>query len=344
MLVVLAACASPQKRVPIVPAPASPVATFRWSLEPMECGDQARRSTTDLCRVIGPDDYVVAVYAPISDEDSRVAVIRYDGDTVGGPLRWEQRLDLGAAPHSAVVTVGNETTIVAAISGGACNVVAIDTASGRVVKQATLVSDGARAVQVEGDGDSARIHVRTRDGGVVAVMTPRTGQVTARRAIADRAIVDREIVEVTPTAEELADIWLGWEHDHLLIRRGTAWKRDLRIVDDEAETALHHASLVFAGDRALVTVHDPEDAKIEVLALDRASGKLLWHTRLTGMHRLVDQGFVRVELDDDQLLVYTTGDRFTCSVGIADGVERACVDHPGPRTVLDFPDGQIVIP
>lgn len=355
VLVMIVACASPQSRRLVVVEEheldeTPPVATFRWSLDPLECeGDRDRRSSLDTCFVRGSigaqDDHVVAVYAPISEQESRVAVIGYEGEHVGAPLLWQQHVDMGAAPHSAVVTIVRGAAVVAAISEGACHVVAIDTQGGRILGDKTIVSEGARAVQLEGASDFARIHVRTRDGGVVAVMHPRSTRVIAKRVVDEHAISEGEIVAVTPTAEQLEDISIGWENHRLVLRRGSTWARYLRMIHDDTQKPLHRASLMLVGSRAIVAVHDPEDARIEVLAFDRERGTPLWSTRVTGgSRRAFDNGLVRVELDDDQLLVYNSSHAFTCSVGLADGIERACVERPRPRQVFDFSDDQIVTP
>jgi hypothetical protein len=355
LVVMLAACAGSSRvapptwmldEEPAIAAPPPP--TFRWSQAPLECEERDRRSSIDTCQVtaqIGEDDHLVAVYAPISESEPRVAVIRYDGDTIGGPLRWQQHVDMGAAPHSAVLTIVRDAAIVAAISDEACTVAAIDTPSGRILGKATIVTDGARAVQVEGVNDFARIHVRTRDGGVVAVMHPRTLRVIAQRRVGERAIRQDEVVAVTPTVEQVEDIAIEWKTHRLVVQRGKAWSKYLRIVNTDAEKAAHRASLMLVDGRVIVTVHDPEDARIEMFAFERESGAQLWSTRVTGgSSRAFGIGIVRTELDDDQLLVYNSSHDFTCTVGLEDGIERACVDRPGHETVIDFPDDQIVTP
>ena len=349
-LLMLAACAGsrPKLEVEVLQELEPPIATFRWALDPIECHDRDMRSSVDTCLSRGDgisDQFMVAAYAPLSPADPKVAVIRYNGPVIGAPLEWQQHVDLGVDPHSAVVTVVHETAIVAAISQAECRIVAIEAGTGRILGTKTITAQGARAVQLEGVNDYVRIHVRTRDGAAVAVMNPVSTRILASRTIDEHAIPEGEIIQVTPTAEQLEDVELAWDKQRLYVRRGTAWKHLLRAVKNQAELPLHRASLVLAGDRVIVTLHDPEDARVEVAAFDRVNGAPLWQSRLTGdSRRAFDNGIVRAELDGDQVIVYGSSKSFACSIGLVDGVERACVDrHVADLRVFDFND-EIVTP
>lgn len=324
-----------------------PVATFRWSLAPLSC-EAERRSTVDTCqaRDAVADEHLVAVYAPLTDADDKIAVIRYDGQHVGGPLRWQRMIDIGREPHSAVVTIVRDAVIVAAISNGSARVVAIDNVTGRSLGKAIVVERGASAVQLEGIHDFARIHVRTTRGGTVAVMHPRNGRVLAKREVEERAIFE-PTTELTPVNEsELDGVTVAWEQQRLVMRRGTAWMRYLRAATTANEMPRYRTTLQRAGERMLVTVHDIEDDKVEVVAFDYDGGDELWRSMITNRASMS----VRTEVEGDQLLVRGEGDleRFVCSIGLADGIERACVDRtlPGIATegVIDFDADAIVTP
>ena len=356
-LAVLAACASGQTRTrrgseglhELEP----PVATFRWSLAPLSC-EAERRSTVDTCqtRDAHRDEHVVAVYAPLTDADDKIAVIRYDGQRVGGPLRWQRTIEIGSAPHSAVVTIVRDAVIVAAISKGSARVVALDGVTGRALGKAIIVEHGASAVQLEGIHDFARIHVRTTRGGTVAVMHPRNGRVLVKRDVEQRAIFEPATAELPPVREsELDGITVAWEERRLVMRRGTAWMRYLRAATSSDELPRYRTTLQRAGERVIVTVHDTEDSKVEAIALDYASGDELWRAAVSNTANVgISNMSVRTEVEGDQLLVRGEGalERFVCSIGLADGIERACTDQTLPdlagEQVFDFGDDAIVTP
>ena len=314
-----------------------PVATFRWALAPVAC-DVDGRSTIDTCASSASlhEAQLVAVYTP-SDDESLIAVVRYDGDHIGAPLAWQRNLDFGRGRHSAVVTVVRGTVIVAAIVEGAAKVIAIDNVRGRLLGEATIVGAGAQAVQLEGINDFARIHVRTATGGVVAVMHPRTARVIATREVDERSIVEHSAEPVEPT-RSLDGVTVGWELDRLVVRRGKAWMKYVRLVHTTEDQVLHRAALQRAGDRMLVTVHDLETGRIEVFAFDHETGAQRWRSRLTSDSRRVANALVRSAIDDDQLVVEGSSeiDRFACSIGIADGVERACIERFQPTRIEVF--------
>jgi hypothetical protein len=330
-----------------------PVATFRWALAPLSC-ETDKRSTVDTCQARDAltDEHLVAVYAPLSDADDTIAVIRYDGQHAGGPLRWQRTIDIGPAPHSAVVTIVRDAVIVAAISNGSARVVAIDGVTGRSLGKAIVVERGARAVQLEGIHDFARIHVRTTSGGTVAVMHPRNGRVLAKRDVEERAIFEPAMAELPPVHEaELDGITVGWENQRLVARRGTAWMRYLRAASTESEIPRYRTLLSRAGERVIVTVHDTEDSKVEAIAFDFTRGDELWRSTITNTANAgIDNMSVRTEIERDQLLVRGQGvlERFVCSIGLADGIERACIDQTLPGLanghVFEFGDDTIVTP
>jgi hypothetical protein len=332
---------------------APPVATFRWSLAPLSC-ESEKRSTVDTCQARDAlrDEHLVAVYAPLSDADDKIAVIRYEGQHAGGPLRWQRTIDIGEAPHSAVVTIVRDAVIVAAISKGSARVVAIDDVTGRSLGKAIVVERGASAVQLEGIHDFARIHVRTTSGGSVAVMHPRNGRVLARRDVEERAILEPAIAELPPVHEgELDGITVAWESQRLVARRGTTWLRYLRVAQTPDHLPRYRTLLSRAGERVIVTVHDTEDSKVESIAFDYASGDELWRQVITNTANvgLLNMS-VRTEIEGDQLLVRGQGvlERFVCTVGLVDGIERACVDQTlqsvPSEHVFDFNDDTIVTP
>jgi len=338
-LVLVAGCAAQSAR-PVEPVVelAPPIATFRWALAPVACHENGR-STIDTCEqnLSLRESELVAVYTP-TDDTSMLAVIRYDGH-LGAPLRWQQNLTIGPSPHSAVVTVVRHAAIVAAISNGAARVVAIDNIRGRVLGTATIVGEGARSVQLEVINDYARIHVRTATGGVVAVMHPRTARVITQRTIDERSIFEHQI-GMPDSVEAIGDVSLQWETGRLVVRRGAAWKKYVRMVHLPEEQSLHRATLQRAGDRMLVTVHDVERNRIEVLALDHATGAEQWRSTLTSNPRRVANVLVHTAIDADQLIVAgeTDPDRFACTIGIADGVERACVERFEPTRPANLLD------
>ena len=330
-----------------------PVATFRWSLAPLSC-ESEKRSTVDTCQARDAltDEHLVAVYAPLSDADDKIAVIRYEGQHAGGPLRWQRTIDIGSQPHSAVVTIVRDAVIVAAISRGSARVVVIDNVTGRSLGKAIVVEEGASAVQLEGIHDFARIHVRTTRGGTVAVMHPRNGRVLAKRDVEERAIFEPATSELPPVNEsELDGITVAWEKQRLVMRRGTAWMRYLRAAQAENEIPRYRTTLQRAGERMIVTVHDTEDSKVEAIAFDYSRGDELWRSTVTNTANvgLLNMS-VRTEVEGDQLLVRGQGslERFVCTIGVADGIERACIDQTLPslagEQVFDFGDDTIVTP
>jgi hypothetical protein len=292
------------------------------------------------------------VYAPLSDADDKIAVIRYEGQHAGGPLRWQRTIDIGSAPHSAVVTIVRDAVIVAAISKGSARVVAIDNVTGGSLGKAIIVERGASAVQLEGIHDFARIHVRTTSGGTVAVMHPRNGRVLVKRDVEERAIFEPATAELPAVHEtELDGITVTWEKQRLVMRRGTAWMRYLRAVTTGNEMPRYRTMLQRAGERVIVTVHDTEDSKVEAIAFDYARGDELWRSTITNTANVgILNMSVRTEVESDQLLVRGEGalERFVCSVGLADGIERACIDQTLPgiagEHVFDFGDDAIVTP
>jgi hypothetical protein len=330
-----------------------PPATFRWALEPLSCDAGAMRSTVDTCSSHDAfDQFLIAAFAPVDDTVSNVAVLRYDGPAIGAPLRWQQQVDLGIEPHSAVVTVVRDAAIVAAISHGSARLVAIDNVSGRMLGQATIVEKGARAVQVEAANDFARIHVRTAQGGVVAVVHPRTARVLARREIEEKSIREDTVgpemkgMDLADNTEaKSGDIAIDWEAHRLVLRRGDQWMRYLRMVTEDTERMFHRVTLRRRGGMVLVTVHDTEEGKIEVFAYEHDGGKLIWRS---GVTQAFMNALVGTSVDEDELVVHgnTSTNSFVCSFGIADGVERACVDRlePPRATVFDFGDDPIVTP
>ena len=327
--------------------PVPPPATFRWSLTPIACHEDLR-SSVETCqtRDANKDDHVVAVFVPVSNADPKVAVIRYEGQHVGGPLGWQQSLDFGSAPHSAVVTVVRDAVVAAAISNGAVRVVTLDSLDGRVLGRALIVARGAMSVQLEGADQFARIHVRTQTGGTVAVIHPRNARVVVQREVDEHFIIERALPVVQARA---TDITVGWENRRLVVRNGDAWKHDLALVIDERDQGLDITSVQIADDRVLVPVHHIGASKVEVFAFHRVTGHALWRTNvtttswhaITGVH-------VRAVIAGDLLVVQGSSrlESFVCTIGIADGVERACVDQlemPPADTFIDF-DDDVVTP
>lgn len=354
-ILLLAACASTPHKVTIQPIDeiAPPLATFRWSLTPLVCEDH-KRSTVDTCSGLDAerDQHLVAVFAPQDSGDNKLAVLRYDSDHLGGPLRWQRLIGIGDAPHSAVIMVVHDAVIVAAISNGAARVVALDNASGRALGNATIVKTGAVGVQLENMHDFARIHVRTATGGAVAVMHPRTGRVLATRTVSQHALVEPIATELAPVHEgELDGITVAWEQRRLVIRRGNAWQAYLRAVYTESEMPRYRTTLQRAGEHVMVSVHETDASKVEVLAFDYASGSELWRSVVTsaGESQFLNVS-VRTLIEGDQLLVRGDGqlESYVCTLSIADGTERACIDRQAPGLVTDgvieFPDDAIVTP
>ena len=330
---------------------APPAATFRWALEPMMCDRDELRSSVDSCAIqdMLAEQQFVAVYAPIEDRDPRIAVIRYDGGHIGAPLRWQKTLDFGDAPHSAVVTIVLDTVIVAAISNGAARVAAIDSPTGRMIGTATLVERAARAVQLDSANEVPRIHVRTANGGVVGIMNPRSARVIATRVIEERSILE-EALAATPVDDidaQIGDMSIGWENRRLVLRRDKVWMRYLRAIDSESEKLLHRTSMERTDDRVLVTLFNTAQSKIEVLAFAHATGEPLWRSAITGGTRHGFTGLdVRAHVEDDQLVIAgrANTEHFVCTIGVADGIERACVDRAAKEPVFDFGDDPIVEP
>lgn len=322
-------------------------------MTPLSC-EEHKRSTVDTCqaRDANTDEHLVAVYAPIGDDNSKIAVIRYEGDRAGGPLRWQRTIDIGSEPHSAVVTIVRDAVIVAAISRGSARVVAIDNVTGGSLGKAVIVERGAMAVQLEGIHDFARIHVRTGTGGTVAVMHPRNARVLAKRDVEERTILDPVSTELSPVHEtELDGITVAWEKQRLVMRRGTEWMRYLRAAQAPSEMPRYRTTLQHAEGRIIVTVHDTEDSNVEAIAFDRASGEELWRSVVTNTANVsVMNMSVRTAIESDQLLVRGEGalERFVCSIGVVDGIEHACVDKQMPSVasdaVFDFGDDEIVTP
>ncbi len=329
--------------------PTPPAALFRWSLVPLEC--EHDRSSVATCPFVDSmaNARVIAAYAPIDDRTSDVAVIAYDR-AAGGPLRWERRVDLGADPHGAVVAIVREAVIVAAISHGAVRVAAIDELRGRLLGSVQIVDDGAEAIQIEGASEFARIHVRTRTGGVVAVMHPRTAGVIARGAIDGRAIVEDAPSRVRPESPEATrdDVAVRWEHRRLVVRRGAAWAHTLRIADRVGDESTHRVALDRARDRVIVTVHDTDPLRVEVHVFDHETGAPLWTAPIDNPQR-AHAVQVSTGVEDDQIVVSGVGmlERFACTIDLADGTARACVDALDPRArepVFEFDDDVIVGP
>jgi hypothetical protein len=225
-----------------------------------------------------------------------------------------------------------------------------------VIGTATIVERGAQSVQLEGANDFARIHVRTRDGGVVAVMHPRTARVLAKRVIDERSIRHDDALAGKPwtfgDAEATSgEITIKYEHRRLVIRRGTAWYRYLRVIESDAEKMLHRVTLQRVGDRVIVSIHDTDASKVEVFAYDHDSGKAVWQTAVTGAERLAFMGAsITAGIDDDQVVIggAARGRSFVCTIGLHDGVERACVDRvdlaAARSTVFELRDDDIVTP
>ena len=101
-------------------------------------------------------------------------------------------------------------------------------------------------------------------------------------------------------------------------------------------------TLDVAGDRVLATLHDPGMRKHDAVALDAATGARLWtcHVSVNSPDAAArPSAFV----DGDELVVQLDG-RIpeVCSIGVRDGVQRACVEHPPKlpehETVFDFSD------
>jgi hypothetical protein len=150
---------------------------------------------------------------------------------------------------------------------------------------------------------------------------------------------------------ELDGITVAWENRRLVIRRGNAWVHYLRAVSIDSEMPRYRTTLSRAGERVMVSVHQTDESRVDVLAFDYQSGDELWKSAVTGA---LDTRFlntsVRTTIEADQLLV--RGDNqlesYVCTIGIADGVERACLDRHVPKEVADglieFPPDDVVTP
>jgi hypothetical protein len=343
------------------PAPVAPVAavappppTFRWSLDPLDCA--GGRSSMEVCRGGEAfEPYTLAAYVPVEVRDPRVTVIRYDGPHAGGPLRWQRHVELGTAPRSTVIAGVAETAVVAAVSDGAVTVATLDGEHARVIGRVRIVERGGLAVQLEEIDDHARVHVRTQTGGVVAVIEPWTARFVAHRAVPARAIVedlaDSEALDTR--GARVDDVTLGWESGRLVLRRAPIWMHVLRA-SSRFRGHIARMGLLHAGSNLVVMMHDIDRSRVDATAFDRATGRRLWQTRISIAsrdpfgHMFAGSLFVRAGITGEQLVVVgQTRDRqFACTVGLADGVERACVDRDldAQPTTIDFGDVPIATP
>ncbi len=297
--------------------------TFRWAAGKLDCGyGLEMRGTSAQCRGREQATSFLVVAYP----GTRTLVIRYDGDTTKAPQRWTADL---AAP-APVVIVHGATIVIGSVAGGTAHLQTLDAATGKP-RAAGDVATGVTAIQLESQGATLRVHARTPDGGGQLIdIDPATLKPTATRAIAAAAIRTTHDPHAAPANGEgrAGGVRVAWDQAALVLHAGTHTEK---LVDDD-RFRMQLVTLQTAGDRVLVTLHHPAASGANAFAFDIKTGARLWATHVTGIGSVAHSAYsnqVSALVAGDLLVVQgvEAGGAYACTIAIADGQERACVDH-----------------
>ncbi|MCB9561971.1 MAG: hypothetical protein H6708_16325 [Kofleriaceae bacterium] len=340
----------PGSRAGAIAAPAVPsvAVPFRWSAGPLPCETQlAVRAATATCARDG-------VEVEVRLGGTQLSIARVDRAQVAGHTRWSVEVALAApATDPVVATIPQDGVVVAAATGAdAIELAFVDLATGALRGRARVPVTATGPVQLERrhDGEPLRVHARTAGGGATALVDATTAAVlgvATTPAAAIRTRMDPAAVAADGVARAVAGgdaITAGWD-DALVVRRRAG-------ADDDAaprwETTLIAGSGPFrselvtlhvAGDLVVGTVHHPSASWTQVFAIDAADGAVRWRRTVTGIGPIAHSAYanhVASRVDGDLLVVQgvESGGTYVCTIDLATGAERACVDHLAAADVV----------
>jgi len=129
-------------------------------------------------------------------------------------------------------------------------------------------------------------------------------------------------------------VWAGWDGDELRVRigaPGAAPRWHTTLVHSGSPFRSELVTLHVVGDLVVGTLHHPSASWTQAFAVGLADGALRWRHTVTGLGPIAHSAYLnrvasRIEGPDLVIQGVETGGAYLCTVELATGRERACVD------------------